>query len=156
MSRSLGKSLPTDVFEFLKYDNPDRKNVAIFLAVRDDGDYPHVALFSPFQVVASSPDRFYVAIHVGSRTEGFMEKWKNVTLILQILPAAYYIKCKMTKVKDWDDPVDELYLAEISDVLVDYSDTAPFVSVLAFDVKIVLPSYSEEFEYIRKYASEHL
>lgn len=155
MSRSLGKSLPKEAFEFLKHDNPDRENVAILLAVRDDDDYPHMALFSPFQVVASTPDRFYVAIHVGSRTEGFMEKWKNVTLVLQVLPSVYYIKCRVTKVEDWEDPVDELYQAEISDVLVDYSDTAPFVSLLAFDVKMVLPSYSEEFGYIRKYASEH-
>lgn len=155
MSRSLGKSLPEEVYELLKQDNPDRKNTVILLAVRDDDDCPHMALLSPFQVVASTPDRFLVAIHIGSRTESFMEKWTNVTLVIQVLPAVFYVKCKMTKVDDWEDPVDELYRAEISDVLVDSSDTAPFLSALTFDAKVVLPSYSEEFGYIRKYAIEH-
>lgn len=143
------------MFEFLSHENSKRKNVAIFLAVRDDDDFPHIALFSPFQIVASNPDKFYIGIHIGSRTEGFLEKWKKVTMILQVQPAVFYVKCNVTKAHGWDDPVDELYVAEITDVLEDYSDTAPFLSELTFDVKTVLPLYSEEFEFIRNYILEH-
>ncbi len=154
MSRSLGKELPDELYGYLEDKNPERENVAIFVVVRDDDDRPHVALLSPYQVVAPNRHRIYAAIHVGSRTENFMDKWKNVTLIFQLMPAVFYIKCRMEKVSEWEDPVDELYSAEIIDVLKDYSATAPFTSDLRFDPKVVRESYEEEFHLISKFASE--
>ena len=155
MSKSLGKQLPPKVFDLLSYANKERKNLAIFLLVRDEEDYPHVALFSPFQVVASGPGTVYVGIHTGSRTQGFIKKWRKVTLVIQGEPEIYYVNCNASEVLDWSDPVDELYRLESTEALEDYSDTAPFTSELKFDAANVLPFYSEEFEYISKYAEEH-
>ncbi len=155
MSKSLGKNLPPALYEQLRHDNPNRQNTAIFLVVRDDDGFPHAALLSPYQVVAPRPDRVYVGIHMGTKTEGYLQKQNIATLIVQVKPAVFYIKCRTAKTSEWDHPKDRLYNLEVSDVLEDYSESAPFVSELRFSETNTIAPYSEEFENIRKYASEN-
>lgn len=154
MSRSLGKSLPPKLYEQLRHDNAKRENTAIFLVVRDDDGFPHAALLSPYQVVAPGPEMVYVGIHGGSRTEGYLRKWNIATLIVQVAPAVFYIKCRSNKTIEWEHQKDRLYSLEISDVLEDYSESAPFISELRFSERNVMAHYSEVFENIRKYAAE--
>ena len=155
MSKSLGRSLPPKLYEQLRHDNPKRQNTAIFLVVRDDDGFPHAALLSPYQVVAPGPGRVYVGIHGGSRTEGYLRKSSIATLIVQVEPAVYYIKCSATMAMEWEHPKDRLYRLEVSNVLEDYSESAPFISELRFSERNVIAPYSEEFENIRRYASEN-
>lgn len=155
MSRSLGNSLPPELHGTLSHNNSSRQNLAIFLVVSDDDDYPHVALLSPYQVVASNPAEVYIGIHAGTRTEGFLQKRNKALLIIQAGPAVVYAKCVTSRIKDWEDTKDALYSASFFDVLEDYSESAPFVSQLSFLEKNVMAYYSAEFGKLSKYVSSH-
>lgn len=155
MSVSLGKVLTSKALDLLHYDNTERRNSAILILTVDRGHFPHVALLSPYQVVAASPHRLYLAVHRGTHTHGLLGKEMRTTLVIQVEPAVEYIKCNLQAAKDWEHNTDDLYLASPSDILEDYSEKAPFLSELRFDTKRIYDAYRTEFNDITSYIKSH-
>lgn len=155
MSDSLGNRLPDRLLKALHWENPERKNSAFFILTVDETGHPHVALLSPFQVVAASPDLFYLAIHRGTRSQKFLEDQKKGTLIVQLQPAVQYIKFKASVVPKWESIMDNvLYAAEPIEVLEDSSEKVPFISELKFDSSEIIDIYTTAFREIADYISK--
>lgn len=156
MSTSYGNTLPGKFIEALGAENAERRNSAIFILSSDREGFPHVALLSPYQVVASGAGKLLIAVHEGTRTQQYLEDSMKATIIVQLEPAVEYVKCRLEKVHDWNPGTGEaLYAASIHEVLEDYSDKAPFVSELLFDQNNIFTQYSAGFQNIRKYALSH-
>ncbi len=152
MSKSLGNTLPARALDYLHVGNGNRDNTVIFLITSDPSGFPHVALLSPFQVVAVSESEFLIAVHKGTRSEHYLGENRKATLIIQDKPSVDYIKFQAERVEGWVSGKDEnLYRAMPIDVLEDYSDLAPYVSQLKFEPREILEDYSAGFEEIKKY-----
>lgn len=154
MSTSHGRMLPDKLLKSLHSENARRENSAIFFLTVDESGLPHVALLSPFQVVSDKPDRFYLAVHRGTRSQQFLQKEGQGTLIVQLQPAVFYIKFRATESKGWESIMDNvLYTAEPLEVLEDSSEKVPFVSELRFDSGEILDIYTAAFREISEYIS---
>lgn len=158
MSENLGKELPANAFDFLSYSNKTRKNSAVFLLTVDEGSYPHVALLSPYQVVAVSSSKIIFAIHSNSRSCNYALEKRKATLILQLRPAVQYIRCDLEIIAENVFTIGSQYESVFStssfDVLEDYSEKAPFVSELQFDETYTHEPYSEEFTKLKSLAKK--
>ena len=147
MSTSHGNRLPEKVVDFLHFNNKIRKNSAIFLITSDQDGYPHVALLSPYQVVAGSEQELYIAVHKGTRSQQYLNIQMKGTLILQMQPAVEYLKISVHEEQGWVSRNDDvLYRAVPTEILEDYSDRAPFISELLFDQKNIYGHYKAGFE----------
>ena len=147
MSTSYGKRLPEKAVEFLHFNNRNRKNSAIFLVTTDQDGYPHVALLSPYQVVTTSEQELFLAVHKGTRSQHYLHTQMKGTIILQMQPAVEYLKISVREEQGWvSENEDVLYRAVPSEVLEDYSDKAPFISELLFDQKNIYEHYKAGFE----------
>lgn len=156
MSDSLGNRLPDRLLQTLHWENPERKNSAIFILTVDETDRPHVALLSPFQVVTVRPELFYLAVHRGTRSQQFLERQKKGTLIVQLQPAVQYIKFKVNEIPEWESIMDNvLYAAEPVEVLEDSSEKVPFISELKFDSSEIIEIYTTAFREIADYISRN-
>ena len=158
MSQNLGSKLPDKTFNSLKFSNETRTNSAIFLLTKDGESFPHVALLSPYQVVAVNRVKLLVAVHSASRSCAFLASDGKGTLILQLEPAVQYVKCRFSESDDKGyssgEYGEKLFNATPLEILEDYSDKAPFVSELRFDETNTYGPYSEGFGRLKKIAEE--
>lgn len=159
MSQNLGNKLPEKTFNILAFTNSTRKNSAIFLLTEDNESYPHVALLSPYQVVAFSMNRMLVAVYSNSASCRYLSSNGKGTLIIQVEPAVQYVRCTFSESEEEDyasgKQGEKLFVATIVDVLEDFSENAPFISELIFDESGVLGPYREGFQRLSK-ISENL
>lgn len=150
MSSNLGNELPEKTLALLSFLNKSRKNSAIFLLTTDRESYPHVALLSPYQVVAVNSRKLLVAVHSSSRSCNLLKSGRKGTLIVQLPPAVQYIRCDFSESGEEDYSAgklgENLFLATVLETLEDYSEKAPFISELAFDETNTHDPYSEGFE----------
>lgn len=148
----MGKELPDRVLEATIYTNSMRRNSAIFLLTVDRGSFPHVALLSPYQVIALNSTRMLVAVHSASRSASFLKKNGKGTLILQAKPAVVYVKCSFRLLPDIDLTVsgipESVYSATPEEVLEDYAEKAPFLTELKFDETFTRDPYMKEFNHL--------
>ena len=156
MSTSFGDKLTKRILDYLHFDKEKRDNTVIFLLTGDDDGFPHVALLSPFQVVTSGENEFFLTVYKGTRSQQFLHKNGRGTLILQADPALNYIKFKVREIDGWLSRRGELlYGATPTEVLEDYSDKAPYLSQLKFEPKEIVDDYSAGFQEIREYIMTH-
>ncbi|MEM3191297.1 MAG: hypothetical protein QW292_04240 [Candidatus Parvarchaeota archaeon] len=136
----------------LGYKNLERKNSVIFLLTVDNDGFPHVALLSPYQVVAVDENRLLIAVQKGTRSQMYLKEKMRGTLILQLKPAVYYVEFEASPAPNWGEYKKEaLYSCSVRNVLEDYSSKAPFISELKFYHEEIYKDYTAGFDDIRKY-----
>ena len=98
MSKLIGESLPDDLFERL--NGRDLQAVAdrvIVVCSVDDRGFPHPALLSYFEVVATDRRTIRLAMYSDSRTTLNARREGRLTLVLVDEGVAYYIKGVVTE-----------------------------------------------------------
>lgn len=156
MSTSLGNFLPKRILDYLNYRNDRRDNSVIFILTTDENGFSHVAMLSPYQVVASSEKELYFTMYEGTKSQKYLQDAGRGTLIVQADPSVDYIKFQCVQIRGWKSRRDELlYKAAPIDVLEDYHEEVPYPSRLRFDTKTILQDYTLGFEEIRHYIANH-
>lgn len=158
MSVSMGNRLTEICTRVLDVASERRRNAAVFLLTTDNEGYPHVALLSPYQVIAMSNSVLYISIYSGSRSSTFLSDRKFGTVVVQTPPGITYVKCNFEELTDRIDIIGtdrKVFRAIISEVLLDESDNSPFTQQLEFLETDVKGMYTEEFRQLRSIAQKH-
>lgn len=122
MSRSLGSELPSDLLARLS--GRDLESVAtkvIQIMTIDASGWPHPALLSYFEVVATSATRIRLATYATSTTSGNLRRAGKLTLVVIDERVAYYVKAHAVEIAptlrstEWNAAFD----CRIEQVLVD-------------------------------------
>src|SRR5438874_732311 len=93
MSKALGSRLPADLLARL--DGGDLEAVAskvIPIFTVDADGWPHPALLSYFEVVATDPSHVRMATYANSTTSGNLRRSGKLTLVVIDARVAYYVK----------------------------------------------------------------
>ncbi len=151
MSESVGTRLPESVMEKLLSSNENRENTVIFLLTVGNSEYPHVALLSPYQVVAHNHEKLFLLIYRKSRSQVLLRSKGRCTLIIQDLPATLYLELNVKRVNSWEDDDQALYSASIVDISRDYAEKSPLTSELRFSEEKVKDTYQDSFKRIREH-----
>lgn len=158
MSRTLGVELPKSIMEKLASSDDLRESQAIFLLTVDEIGSPHVALLSPYQVFAGEPSKLLIAVHSTSHSCSYIKSSGKITLIIQSLPSVLYVHCRAVEIKGKEirnGPFsDSVFKADITMVLEDYSEKAPFISDLRFRDDEIRDDYRGELSELRKFSRD--
>ena len=149
MSVSIGTRLPDNVVENLIFSKENRDNSVIFLLTVDQNEFPHVALLSPYQVVAQNHEKLFLLVYRKSRSQVLLRSRGRCTLILQDLPSVLYIVLNVKRVNSWEENDEALYSASIVDISRDYSEKSPLISDLRFQEENVKGHYQHSFGMLR-------
>lgn len=146
MSVPLGKRLPENVLEKLIFSREKRDNTAIFLLTVNNGDSPHVALLSPYQVVAQNHERLLLLVHRKSRSQVLLRSKGRCSLVIQDLPGVLYLDLNVKRDNSWDEEEEALYSASITGISRDYSEKSPLISDIRFREDDVRDEYQKSFD----------
>ena len=149
MSTSIGASLPDNVLEKLIFSRENRENSVVFLLTVDQNEFPHVALLSPYQVVAQNHEKIFLLVYRKSRSQVLLRSRGRCTLIFQDLPSVLYIVLNAKRVNSWEENDEALYSASIVDISRDYSEKSPLISDLRFQEENVKGHYQHSFGMLR-------
>lgn len=158
MSVSMGKKLSEKCMETLGLAAGNRKNSAVLMLTTDDGGFPHVALLSPYQVLARNPSLLYISIYSESGSCAFLSARKRGTLVVQTPPGVTYVKCTFAELQDQIEIIGtdrKVFRAVPSEVLLDEYDDSPFTQELEFHDASVKDMYSEEFRQLSSIAEKY-
>lgn len=145
MSISLGTRLPETVMENLLFSNEKRENTVFFLLTVNHSEFPHVALLSPYQVVAQNHEKMFLLVHRKSRSQVLLRSKGRCTLIIQDLPSVLYLELNVKRDNSWEDEEQALYSASIVDISKDFAEKSPLISDLRFQEKDVREDYQLSF-----------
>lgn len=151
MSESLGTKLPESVMENLLSSNEDRENSVIFMLTVDHSEFPHVALLSPYQVVAHNHEKLFLLVYRKTESQVLLRSRGRCTLIIQDLPSLLYLELNVKRVNSWEDEEQALYSASIVDISRDYAEKSPIISDLRFKEEKVKDAYQNSFLRIREH-----
>ena len=99
MSRSLGSELPSDLLVRLSGRNLESvASKAIQIVTVDASGWPHPALLSYFEVVATSATRIRLAAYATSTTSGNLRRAGKLTLVVIDERVAYYVKAHAVEI----------------------------------------------------------
>jgi hypothetical protein len=113
VSRSLGSELPSDLLARLS--GRDLESVAskvIQIVTLDASGWPHPAMLSYFEVIATSATRIRLAAYATSTTSGNLRRAGTLTLVVIDERTAYYIKAHAVEIArtlrstDWNAAFD--------------------------------------------------
>lgn len=155
MSKDLGRKLPRRALVKLDSSIQERSNYAIFLVTTDDSGFPHLAMLSPYQVVATSASRMHAAVHSSSHSAEYLRKSGKGMLVLQTPPSVMYVRCSFVprEVKRLEEKGEDFFDVGVINVAEDYSDMAELVTPLTFDPSKVKDTYTEIFRLVAEASS---
>lgn len=149
MSENLGNLLPDHIMKLVGSEIEKRENSVIVIVTAGSDGFPHAALLSPYQVIASGRDRLTVAVHGITRTASNLISSGKGMLVTQAGPAVQYLKCTFKEMRECrirqGETEERVFQAIPAEVLEDGSSRAPFVSFLRFEESRVRSMYSKEF-----------
>ncbi len=154
MSEKISRRLNHALLRIIGMDAERRKNEALPLVTCDDEGFPHAALLSPYQVVASDESTVATSVLKGTRTHRNLSLRKRATLIIPTPPSVYYIKLNLrssSKIDILDGHDRTIFLWEIREILMDHSPDAHILSGIVFDDSAVRESYSLEFSAVSSF-----
>ncbi len=134
--------LPHEAFELLRKEQI-RKNLVVILSTVDAGGFPHIALLSPYQVVAISDKELGFCVHKGTTTDINIKRSGLVTFVIFIPPAAYYVKARAIAAGEFS--TESAYRAGIEWTKADYAEESPITASPLFDEKNIKEKYLSVF-----------
>ncbi|MBI3695700.1 MAG: pyridoxamine 5'-phosphate oxidase family protein [Acidobacteria bacterium] len=112
MSKLLGSQLPEDLHR--RWAAPERQpGRVVVVHTVDDRGWPHPALLSEFEVLATAPDHLRLACGPGSRTAANLRERRRITLAIIEPEGVYYIKALSVA------ETSNLYELKVEAVLID-------------------------------------
>jgi hypothetical protein len=158
MSKSIGGDLPSELLERLGgarlHDVADR---VIVVCSVDDHGFPHAAILSYFEVVATDSRTVRIAVYGGSGTARNARRDGHLTLVLIEPEFVYYIKGTVTELTGSMrcTPHNAKLNLSVVDVLVDSPD-AGFEpdAYIASGVRYVNPTREQEMDRARQVLAE--
>jgi hypothetical protein len=158
MSKSVGDSLPDDLFERLS--GRDLSSVAdrvVVVCSVDDGGFSHPALLSCFEVVAVDRRTIRLAMYSDSRTTRNARREGRLTLIVVDSGTAYYVKGSVRQLTDAMrvTPFNAKLDLQVTEVLADAPnpDLEPG-AYISSGITYVNPRRAEEMERARQVLAE--
>jgi hypothetical protein len=158
MSRSLGNVLPDSVTTRLS--GRDLQSVAdqvVIVCTVDDDGFPHVALLSYFEVLATDRRTVRIATYRDSRTTRHARKTGKATLVLVDARVAYYVKAAVEELSPSmrATPYNAKLQLRIVDVLADEANPELEPGAyIASGLTYVNPQRAQEFDRARLVLAE--
>lgn len=160
MSRSLGHELPAALQALLDgSDLANREGLTFLLLTSDESGWPHVALLSVGEVVATDPRTLRAGLWLGSGTTRNLSRSGQATLMLVADGNAYYLRVSARRGDDLDLGRDgrlAYFVLHVEDVLEDAADYASLSSGITFRLKQpdqVVPRWQHTIESLRSAAA---
>lgn len=156
MSRSLGASLPEEIFGLLDgRDLPAREGLTILLLTASAEGWPQVAMLSVGEVLATSRETLRLALWPGSGTTANLDRTTQATLMLVIEGEAVYVRAMTRRLPDLSlaRGPRAAFESVVKEVLLDSVGYAAITSGIKFqlsDRDEVLPAWQDAIEALRK------
>jgi hypothetical protein len=136
------------VYDLLRSDNNERKNIVVMLLTCDSSGYPRVALLSPYQILAVDNKYLFLHVYRESQSNKNLKEKKKATLVVVTPPSIHYVRISMDspKSKNYDvNSNEELHRFKVEEERTDYSSEAPITSSLLFDETKIKDQYEKGF-----------
>ncbi len=135
MSRSLGSALPAELVTLIDGRDPRRREGLTFLLVTvSEGAWPHVALLSVGEVLATSERELRLALWTGTTTTTNLGGAGRATLMLVHGRATYYVRLAVRRQPDLflAHAKRAFFVASVEEVLEDVVSYAEITSGVSF------------------------
>ncbi len=129
MSRSIGKQLPSDLFDHISARPSDE--VVPIVTVDTDG-LPRPALLSFREITVAAPDAFDVTLYENTRTVANLKDRGQIAMIFVYDGAAYYVRGTASSTQQPPTPGTETFAVQIVEVL---EDRDPRAEVMPMKVR---------------------
>ena len=160
MTRSLGSHVPDDIRAVLDgSDLARREGATILLLTTDEAGWPHMAMLSVGEVVATDPRTLRAALWLRSTTTKNLDRTGRATLALVANGSGYYLRVSAHRGADLDLGADgrlAYFVLQVDDVLEDAADYATLTSGVTFRLnhpEQVLPRWQHTIEALKSAAA---
>jgi hypothetical protein len=160
MSRSIGNALPGALQALLDgSDLAQREGLTFLLLTSDEQGWPHVALLSVGEVVATDPRTLRAGLWLGSGTTRNLSRAGRATLMLVADGNGYYLRLNARRGDDLDLGRDgrlAYFVLQVEDVLEDAAEYATLASGITFRLKQpeqVVPRWQHTIDRLRAAAA---
>jgi hypothetical protein len=149
MSRSLGKALPVNLMDLLTgHDLARREGLTLLLVTTALDGWPHVAMLSAGEVLATGPSEVRLALWPGSGTTANLAQSGRSLLMIVAGNASYYVRLAARRGGDLSlsQGPRAFFVATVEDVLEDVVGYAEITSGIGFRLKqpaVVLVAWTE-------------
>jgi hypothetical protein len=156
MSRSLGRHLPDSVRTL--FDGSDlaaREGLTCLLVTTDELGWPHVAMLSVGELLATDASSLRAALWLHSSTSRNLVRDSRALLALVVDGRAYYARLSATRGDDLDLGADgrlASFALDVEDVLEDAADYATLTSGVTFrlhEPAAVVPRWQRTIDALR-------
>jgi hypothetical protein len=140
--------LGPEVYDLLRSDNKERKNVAVMLLTCDASGFPRVALLSPYQILAADHKHLLLHVYRGSHSNKNLQETKKATLVIATPPSIRYVRISGPTLQSKDEVLssdEQLYEFAVEEERKDFSPEAPIISQLFFDESKIKERYEKNF-----------
>jgi hypothetical protein len=138
--------LGPEVYDLLRFDNSERKNVVIMLLTSDDSGYPRVALLSPYQILALDSKHLIISVYRESKSNKNLQEKKKATLVVITPPSIRYVRVADGPSKSNGESIEQLHELFVEEERSDFSPEAPIKASLFFDETRIKERYEKNFE----------
>jgi hypothetical protein len=138
MSRSLGKALPVNLMDLLTgHDLARREGLTLLLVTTALDGWPHVAMLSAGEVLATDPGEVRLALWPGSGTTANLAQSGRSLLMIVVGNASYYVRLAARRGGDLSlsHGPRAYFAATVEDVLEDVVSYAEITSGIGFRLK---------------------
>jgi hypothetical protein len=149
MSRSLGKALPVNLMDLLTgHDLARREGLTLLLVTTALDGWPHVAMLSAGEVLATDSSEVRLALWPGSGTTANLAQSGRSLLMIVAGNASYYVRLAAQRGGDLSlsQGPRAFFVATVEDVLEDVVGYAEITSGIGFRLKqpaVVLAAWTE-------------
>jgi len=142
-------ALGSEVYDLLRSDSNERKNIVVMLLTSDASGFPRVALLSPYQILAVGNKHLFVHVYRGSTSNKNLQERKKATLVIVTPPSIRYIRISEEESQSKNDDPDsdeQLHEFVVEEERTDYSAEAPITTPLLFDETKIKGRYEKSFQ----------
>jgi hypothetical protein len=149
MSRSIGKALPVNLMDLLAgHDLARREGLTLLLVTTALDGWPHVAMLSAGEVLATGPGEVRLALWPGGGTTGNLAHSGRSLLMIVAGAASYYVRLAARRGGDLSlgHGPRSFFIATVEEVLEDVVGYAEITSGIGFRLKepaLVLAAWTE-------------
>ncbi|HLG72996.1 MAG TPA: hypothetical protein VK009_21460 [Chloroflexota bacterium] len=132
MSKALGNELPAELLRDLNgEDLPSKWSKTIPLVTIDGGGFPHFAILSYGEIIATGPSELRIGLYPNSTTTRNIQARPQIGLLIVLGDSVYYVKGKATE-KPAENTVR--FDVAVEQVLVDNEPGARITGGIGFEM----------------------